>query len=215
MSDSLSTQVLIERVQQGDLCARELLFERCLLPVLFLVRVNLGRKLRTKLESWDIVQETLLRTLNDLEGFRPEHSGAFRGYLAKKVEQVIHDQVDYWSAAKRDPNREVSAGPSSRRLVDQMIDPRQSDSPCHRLALNEDLLHLAEAMDELSATSPDDWETIVCLKLLGNSLREVAETRGTTLDAVKMKQRRAMLKLAKLHRRQEQLRKGATSHDAK
>ncbi|MCA9149819.1 MAG: sigma-70 family RNA polymerase sigma factor [Planctomycetales bacterium] len=214
MADSNSTQVLIERVQQGDLSARELLYDRCMLPVLFLVRVSLGRKLRSKVESWDIVQETLLRSLRDLDDFRPEHSGAFHRYLAKKVDQVILDHVDYWSAAKRSMDREERLD-ESVAPTDDRLPPRQtaSQSPSDQLILNEDLNHLAEAMDELAETSPDDWDVIVAIKLLGGSLRDVAHSRGTSPDAVKMKQRRAMLKLAKIFRIQEQQRHGAHRHD--
>ena len=211
VTDSLPTQVLIERVQQGDLVAREMLYDRCLLPVLFLVRVNLGRKLRTKVESWDIVQETLLRSLRDLDGFRPEHSGAFHRYLAKKVDQVILDQVDYWTAAKRTVDREESLDAATMPVAERVLDNRQRHSPSERLILNEDLNHLAAAMDELAETAPDDWDVIVAIKLLGGSLRDVADSRGTSIEAVKMKQRRAMLKLTKIFRLQEQLRNGAQS----
>jgi len=101
--DHDSTKVLIERVQQGDTDARNELFRRYQLPVLFLVRLNLGRRLRQKVESWDLVQETLIKSLNDLQTFRFEKDNAFKRYLTVKVQQVIRDHADYWNAAKRDP----------------------------------------------------------------------------------------------------------------
>ena len=94
--DQDSTRVLIERVQRGDDGARNELYRRYQLPVLFLVRVNLGRKLRQKVESWDLVQETLLKSLNDLDSFRFDRDNAFKRYLSVKVQQVIRDHADYF-----------------------------------------------------------------------------------------------------------------------
>ncbi len=73
-----ATRVLLERIRQGDEEARNDLFRRYLLPVLFLVRINLGRGLRIKVESWDIVQEVFIKCLRGLDSFHYEHDGAFR-----------------------------------------------------------------------------------------------------------------------------------------
>jgi RNA polymerase sigma factor (sigma-70 family) len=174
--------------------------------VLFLVRIRLGRKLRAKIDSWDVVQEVMLRSLRDLPTFRNEHATAFRRYLAKKVEQVIRDQADYWKARKRDPQREValSPGDSAEASAWDVTDMRHSHTPSERLRLQEDLSQLAEAMDELAESSADDWEVLVAVKIVGTSLEELAAQRSVSVDAMKMKTRRAMLKLAHTFRRHQQ-----------
>lgn len=207
MNETLSTRILIERIQGGDDTAKDELYSRFQLPVLFLVRVNLGRRLRSKLDSWDIVQETLVKSLSELENFRYEHDDAFRRFLSKKVSQVIRDHADFWSAAKRDPSRE-DAGFKNRdneNATPEIVDYRQNKSPSELLALDEDLSQLAEALDELSESSPDVWEVIVAVKIVGRSLRDVAEEHNSTPDAIKMKLRRGLLKLTKLIRKKQEL----------
>lgn len=204
VTETHSTRILIQRIQGGDQQARELLYERCLLPVLFLVRINLGRKLRSKVESWDLAQEALLRSLADLDKFRYESSGAFRRFLSVKVEQVIRDHADYWSAAKRNPSREETAEDSdSYRSVEHLVDHRNPNSPSQQLRLSEELSQLAEAMDLLAEQSVDDWEMIVAIQLVGSSTKEVAEAMNLSADTVRMRSKRAMVRLAGIFRRLE------------
>jgi DNA-directed RNA polymerase specialized sigma24 family protein len=174
--------------------------------VLFLVRVNLGRKLRSKVESWDIAQEALMKSLRDLKKFRYESDNAFRRYLSRKVQEVIRDQADYWSAGKRDVNRERDVYRSPVNAANTVAanegiaDYRNHQSPSELLCLDEDLNCLAEALDELADQAPDQWDVIVQVKLIGRALSDVAAERKTTSDAIKMKVRRGMLKLASIFR---------------
>lgn len=206
MNESQSTRILIERIQEGDGKAKDELYQRLQLPVLFLVRVNLGRRLRSKVESWDIVQEALMRSLNDLANFRYERDDAFRRYLRRKVEHVIRDQADFWSAQKRDARREVSMQRQNKRGSSDVIElpePRPAATPSEKLVLDENLSRLAEAMDQLAEEAPETWEIVVSVKVVGSSLREVAAERETTSDAIKMKLRRGMSKLASIYRKIE------------
>ncbi|MCA9216221.1 MAG: hypothetical protein KDB27_24300, partial [Planctomycetales bacterium] len=110
------------------------------------------------------------------------------------------------SAAKRDVNRERSVyrTQNSDRYVsatDGLIDHRRNNSPSEMLCLDDDLSLLAEALDELAQQSPDQWDVVVQLKLVGRSLADLAEEHGVTKDAIKMKARRGMVKLATIFRR--------------
>lgn len=207
MARTQSTRILIERIQDGDEPARDELYRRCLVPVLFLVRVNLGRKLRTKVESWDIAQEALMKSLRDLKKFRYETDDAFRRYLSRKVNEVIRDQADYWSAGKRDVSLERTVYHATYdqnnaiAATDGLADYRSRHSPSELMCLDEDLSLLAEALDELAEEAPEQWDVIVQVKLIGRTLDDVAKERNLTKDAVKMKVRRGTLKLAGIFRR--------------
>ena len=65
-----STRQLVERYKSGDAAAGNDLFGRYLPRLIYLVRVSLGAKLRRKVESGDIAQEALLKSLRGLHSFK-------------------------------------------------------------------------------------------------------------------------------------------------
>src|SRR6476620_11162918 len=95
-SEPTSTQALLQRVQSGDRNALNDLYNRYLMRVLAAVRARLGAELRTKLESWDVVQDALLASLKNVGAFNQAGEGAFLNWLAKIVENRIRDQMDYF-----------------------------------------------------------------------------------------------------------------------
>lgn len=69
VADPLSTQALIEQVQQGDDDALQEICCRYQMRVLTAVRIRLGANLRKKLESSDIVQEVMIDALRKVKSF--------------------------------------------------------------------------------------------------------------------------------------------------
>jgi len=208
VSSQDKTAVLIQRVQAGDERARNDLYNRYLVRVLFLVRVRLGGRLRRKLDSWDIVQEALLKSLNGLRTFQFEGEQAFFSYLSQKVEQAICDQADRWNAQKRNPDKEVSLdGPryegNSTTLftIDDLPGRDTIPAPDELMSQQEQLQQLAQALDALAEQDPQYWRLIVATKIEGTSYRQLAEEGETTVDAVKMMTHRALVKLGRLYRR--------------
>src|SRR5438270_155492 len=102
MPEPTSTQALLQRVQIGDKEALNELYDRYLMRVLAAVRSRLGAELRGKLESWDVVQDALVASLNNVQSFNQSSEGAFLNWLAKVVENRVRDQLDYFRAEKRD-----------------------------------------------------------------------------------------------------------------
>ena len=85
----LSTLVLLDRAKQGDGKARDALYRRYLPRLQRWARGRLPSRARGTLETDDLVQETLLKTLARDEPFDPEHSGAFLGYVRRAVSNRI------------------------------------------------------------------------------------------------------------------------------
>lgn len=196
-----TTQQLIGDIQRGDGQAREELFRRYALRVLFLVRARMGPKLRLKEESGDLAQEALQRTLAALDGFVYASDGAFLAFLATKVEQAIQDRVDHWKAQMRDPGREVflDFGRSSHSTepLDKMAG-RDAPRPDEIFERREDLDRLAKALDALREKSLEYWELVLAVNLEGRSFAEIATQNGTTTDAVKQKSYRAKRALVRI-----------------
>jgi len=70
MSDPITRSLdLVLRAQQGDTDALNRLFERYYGRVQRIVRLRLGSRLREKVESGDILQETFIAAVRSLEDF--------------------------------------------------------------------------------------------------------------------------------------------------
>jgi RNA polymerase sigma-70 factor (ECF subfamily) len=195
MSDVLATQVLLTRVQTGDHQALNRLYDRYLMRVLAAVRARLGAELRSKLESWDVVQDAMMASLKDVESFNQASEGAFLHWLSTVVENRIRDQFDYFRAEKRDHRLEV---PLARRSAGSSVpieipERAGAPTPSQALILSEDLARLESAMDQL----PDDSrELIVAVKIEGRTYAEIGQSHGKSADAVRMQVQRALRALA-------------------
>jgi RNA polymerase sigma-70 factor (ECF subfamily) len=200
--ETLTTQVLIEMVQQGDRNALDELCNRYLMRVLAAVRIRLGANLRTKLESWDIVQEVMMDALRKVESFDFRTEGAFLKYLNKVVENRIRDEADRWATQRRNRNREVSIDGARSPDASNPLDLPEGHgalTPSKIVSLQEDLARLELAIDCLGEKSEDYRELIVAVKIEGRTYREIADETGSTEDAVRMRVKRAMAALANLY----------------
>lgn len=200
MAESLTTKVLIEQVQAGDRAALDVLCDRYLMRVLSVVRIRLGAKLRQKVESWDLVQQVMLEALGKVQSFDFRSEGAFLNYLNRVVENEIRDEADKWKAKRRDPKREISIEtPRSSGAAGPLeIEETAAPTPSKLAVLGEDLERLEVAMDRLGAESDEYRELIVAVKLEGRSYAELADERGATPDAIRMKVQRAQTALTRI-----------------
>jgi RNA polymerase sigma-70 factor (ECF subfamily) len=196
MAEPTSTQALVQRIQTGDKEAVNELYNRYLMRVLAAVRARLGAELRGKLESWDVVQDAMLASLKNLQGFNQASEGAFLNWLAKIVENRIRDHLDFFRAGKRDHRVEASlGGPRSGESSAPLDIPDRVSvpTPSQVLILTEDLSRLERAMDRLPEESR---ELIVAVKIEGRSYDEIAQESRKSPDAVRMQVKRAMQALA-------------------
>ncbi|MEX0641188.1 MAG: sigma-70 family RNA polymerase sigma factor [Pirellulales bacterium] len=198
----ITTERLIGDLQRGDVQAREELYRRYALRVLFLVRARMGPKLRLKEDSGDVAQEALQRSLAVLSEFRYASDGAFLAFLAKKVEQTIQDHVDHWKAQRRDLQREVSlhADRSFERsspLI--LVEVRPIPRPDEILERREDVERLARALDALREENQEYWELVLAVNVEGRSFVEIAANHGSTADAVKQRSYRAKRALVRIY----------------
>jgi len=88
-----STVRLCERIRRGDASARAVLIERYFGALHRWARGRLPRNARSEMNTEDLVQETLLRALSRLEGFKPGETGSFLAYLRQILKNRIRDEV--------------------------------------------------------------------------------------------------------------------------
>ena len=203
MADLTSTRVLLERYHSGDSDALDTLYGRYTTRVLAVVRARMGAELRQRVQSWDIVQEAMMASFQDIQKFDYASEGAFLKWLTTIVENRILDHLDYQQAACRDYRKEFplenGGSPSSVIRFDPSDKRRVPTASC-ALILNEELGRLERALDRLPA---ETRELIIAVKLEGRTFQELADEAGKSPDAVRMQVNRAMAALAGVFRNLE------------
>jgi len=110
--DSLTnrTQHLIALAKGGDDFALNELCRIYGTRVHRIVRFRMGKELRSKLDSMDLVQDVLISALGDLGDFAYKNEGDFLRWLAGIAENQIRGNLDKLHAGRRDIRKERPLG---------------------------------------------------------------------------------------------------------
>ncbi|MFC1634691.1 sigma-70 family RNA polymerase sigma factor [Planctomycetota bacterium] len=189
------TQELVVLAQGGDNSALDQLCRVYGERVHRIVRFRMGRELRGKLESMDLVQDAFVAAVRDLGDFEYRDEGDFLRWMSKIAENRIRDNLKRLHADKRDICREVPndhsisiAGDSPAR----MPEPIRTTTPSVIMSISEELDKLENAMNLLK---PEYREVIVLNQIEGLSLKKIGDRLGKSPDAVRMLAARAMAAL--------------------
>ena len=197
MSNDLSrkTQELITLAREGDRCALDQLFSVYGERIRRIIRLRMGKELRSKLESMDLVNEALMCAVRDLKEFSYRDEGDFLRWLAQIAENRIRDNLDRLHAGKRDIRKEspldddTSKGTNGRNRLRQLA---VSTTPSAILSKKEELDKLENAIDQLR---PEHREIILLAKIEGLSYKEVADKLNKSTDMVGYLLSQAMMAL--------------------
>ena len=190
------TQKLVSLAQGGDSSALDQLCEVYGERVLRIVRLRMGRELRGKLESMDLVQDTFMEAVKDLGKFEYQNEGDFLRWVSKIAENRIRDNLKRLHADKRDICREVPIDRHLSKTGDspsRTPEPIRTTTPSVIMSISEELDRLENAMDLLK---PEYREMIVLNQIEGLSFREMGDRLGKSPDAIRMQIARAMASLA-------------------
>jgi RNA polymerase sigma-70 factor (ECF subfamily) len=175
-----TTQELLVRARAGDEHSVEELFARCLPSLRRWARGRLPTYARDLGDTQDIVQETVLHTLNRLPSFEHRHQGALQAYLREAVVNRIRDQI-----------RRVQRRPTPVELVDAHADG--APSPLEHAIGREGIERYEAALNRLK---PADREAIVARIELQQSYEEVAIALGKpNANAARVAVTRALARL--------------------
>ena len=176
---------LVERAKAGSADAINELYERCAGRLLAYIRLRMGRELRARLESRDILQATLLKSVEHLADFEGRHSGSLMAWLAKIAEHEIRDRADYQQRQRRDAAREVA-------LETDAALPAPARSALSQAILTEEAERLEIALESLT---PAHREVILLRKFEELPFGDIARRLGKSEDACRMLLARAMTAL--------------------
>jgi RNA polymerase sigma-70 factor (ECF subfamily) len=179
--DPESTFHLIHRARSGDHEALEQLFNRFLKPLQRWATGRLPRWARDLADTDDLVQDTLIKTFRNIDGFEPRRVGALQAYLRQAVLNRLRDEV-----------RRKRRQPDVSRLDGLEID--QGASPVE-VAIGREAVERYERA--LARLRPEERETIIARVEMGYSYEELAEAFGRpSSEAARKASERALVRLA-------------------
>ena len=196
-------EFLLVMAKGGDGAALGRLLERYRNYMGLLVRLQVGRRLRTKVDIEDLLQEIWLEIHRKIAQFRGESEREFLTWARRLIGSVLANQIRHYIGTRaRDLRLERALtddlDASSRVLNGSLVAPESS--PSQQAVRREQAVLLADALQEL----PDDYREVIILRQLeGLSFPDVARRLGRTEDSVKNVWLRA---LARLRRALEDLR---------
>jgi RNA polymerase sigma-70 factor, ECF subfamily len=165
--------------------ALDRLYERYTPRLLAYIRLKLGRSLRERLESRDILQAALLKSFEHLAEFRGSDGRSLMAWLARIADREIADRADYHHRQRRDAGREspLDDHPELKTYVRSVLS---------QVIVNERLSGLEAAIDSLSEAHR---EIVLLRKFEELSFPEIAARLGKSEDACRMQFARAMTAL--------------------
>ncbi len=177
---------LFKEARHGSREAINAIFERYGGRLHALIRLRLGPNLRRRLESRDILQETLLKAFRGIDRFEGSGSTSLMAWMGRIAHDEICDQADFYGRQKRDVKRDTKLDERLAGLAEQV------HTEASRLQLQEDGQRLEKALEALSESHR---EVILLRHFEELSFREAGERLGKSPDACRMQLARAMTAL--------------------
>jgi RNA polymerase sigma-70 factor (ECF subfamily) len=189
---------LLHQAQTGDVPTLARLLELYRAYLMILARVQIGRRLQSKVDASDLVQEAFLGAYRDFRQFRGTTEKEFLAWLRQILASLLSNVVrHYQGTQRRDVRLErqlaLELEQSSQALDGALVAPQSS--PSQQASRREQSVMLAEALGQL----PDEWRELLILRHLeGMSFPEVARRMGRTIDSLKKQWPRALTSLRRL-----------------
>jgi RNA polymerase sigma-70 factor (ECF subfamily) len=180
------------RAGDGDDLGRLLDLYRNYLELL--ARIQIGRRLRGKVDAQDLVQEVYLSAHRAFGRFRGHSEGEVVGWLRQILAATVVDLVRRYGAQRRDVRLERQLGDELDRSSDALGNALAASqtSPSQHAVRRERAVLLADALRGL----PTDYADVIMYHHVdGLPFAEVAGRMGRSTDAVKKLWMRALARV--------------------
>jgi len=183
MSSSARTRDLFEQARLGGPEELNAFYERCARKLLPIIRLRLGRTLRREVESRDILQSVLCKSVDKLNTVKDP--GAVMGWLAKLADNEIRDLADFHQRQMRDSARRAP-------IDDAAGVPAPVRQALSRVILGEQAARVETALESMT---PAQRDLIILRKFEELTFPEMAKRLNSTEDACRVGFSRAMAAL--------------------
>ncbi len=197
MADSLfpNVSVLIAQARQGDAACRDQLFALCRSYLAIVARSQVETWLKAKVDTSDVIQETMLEAFRDFEHFGGSSEQEWLAWLKRILAHNVADFVRrYRGTAKRQTRREVPIrSPQDSTHAFGVAEPAAPcPTPSQEFLQIDNELRVTAALAQL----PANYQEVIVLRNLQRlSFNEVAERMERSRPAVQMLWMRAIKKL--------------------
>ena len=190
---------LLLRARDGDLEATNELFATCRAYVGFLARSHVESWIQAKVDSSDLIQQTLMEAHQAFPKFNGQTEGEWVAWLKQILKHNATDFVRRFGAAKRRATLEIAISNGNDSTYFRAAPELSSggESPSQVMVRREQEIQISEAL----ATLPDSYQQVIALRNLQRlPFDEVAERMGRSRPATQMLWMRALKKLqAQMH----------------
>jgi RNA polymerase sigma-70 factor (ECF subfamily) len=177
---------LIRKARRGSSDALNAVFESYGERLLALIRLRLGPSLRTKLESRDLMQQTLIKAFQHIDQFEGSGERSLMGWLGAIACNEIRNQARYFRSDGRDARQE---GPIEEAAS---LHARQLRTEVSRIHLREQTRRLEQAMERLAESHR---EVLLLRRFEELTFPQIGELLGKSPDACRMLYARALAAL--------------------
>tara|TARA_R110002072_G_scaffold302100_1_gene483932 strand:+ start:114316 stop:114864 length:549 start_codon:yes stop_codon:yes gene_type:complete len=175
------------------------LFESCRAYVGFLARSHVESWIQAKVDSSDLIQQTLMEAHQGFPDFSGQTEGEWIAWLKQILKHNATDFVRRFGAAKRRATLEVAISTGNDSTYFRAAPELSSggESPSQVMVRREQEIEISEAL----ATLPEAYQEVIVLRNLQRlPFDEIAERMGRSRPATQMLWMRALKKLqAQLH----------------
>jgi len=184
--DLADTASLLREAKAGSAAALDRLLERYGGKLLAFIRSRLGRTLRQRVDSHDVLNQTLLEAFLHLPDFEGVEGRSLMAWLARIAEREMHDLADFHGRLRRDARREQPLDEGHAQLAARLR------SATSRIVLREEVERVLRALEGLEE---NQRRVIVLRKLEELSFAEIGERMQRSADACRMLLARALTAL--------------------
>jgi len=187
------TTRLLNRWHEGDEKALADLIDRHLPWIQDQVRMRMGPRLKSKAETQDFVQDSLIQFLRYGPRFRISNEAHLRALLRRIVENTLRDGHDRFAARRRAVSMERPLPSDTVLELDPPIGPGRN--PCESAQRHEEEAWIRLCIELLE---PEDRNVIAMRQWDGLSFVEIGEAMGVSSNAAWMRHCRAVDRLGEI-----------------